>query len=310
MFYCLFLYLPLHYMKDDNRSLTGEPVENASAAPIAETDAAIPGTENPVTTPDMEVHHHPQLHHKPKPWKEYLFEYLMIVLAVTTGFFAESLRERIGEKSKEKEYLSSMVADLRFDTTAYNTALKKIYYLRPLLDSLYTNVRYAPRFGYVLLGKWNTPINESRVPYMPTMPTIQQLKSSGNMRLIQSRPVLNKVLEYETFVQGIMQSETTTLSGAVEKIYSLEDDMCDESEFNAETDHNMQNVAAQYSMDNGAYYNMPMLVKDSVRLNMLANSFINYKSRNWGYYTNVNRAKQIATELLILINDHYHLQND
>jgi hypothetical protein len=44
----------------------------------------------------MEVHHHPQLEHKPKPWKEYFLEYIMIVLAVTTGFFAESLREHIG----------------------------------------------------------------------------------------------------------------------------------------------------------------------------------------------------------------------
>ena len=53
-------------------------------------------------TENMEVHHHPNLHHKPKPWKEYILEYLMIVLAVTTGFFAESLREHISTNEKEK----------------------------------------------------------------------------------------------------------------------------------------------------------------------------------------------------------------
>jgi hypothetical protein len=52
----------------------------------------------------MEVHHHPQLEHKPKPWKEYLLEYLMIFLAVMTGFFAESYREHLSERSKEYEY--------------------------------------------------------------------------------------------------------------------------------------------------------------------------------------------------------------
>ncbi len=31
----------------------------------------------------MEVHHHPDLHHKPKKWKEYFLEFLMIFLAVT-----------------------------------------------------------------------------------------------------------------------------------------------------------------------------------------------------------------------------------
>jgi hypothetical protein len=34
----------------------------------------------------MEVHHHPNLHHEKKPWKEYILEGLMIFFAVTMGF--------------------------------------------------------------------------------------------------------------------------------------------------------------------------------------------------------------------------------
>jgi hypothetical protein len=51
----------------------------------------------------MEVHHHPNLHHEKKPWKEYFLEFLMIFLAVTMGFFAESLREHINERDRAKE---------------------------------------------------------------------------------------------------------------------------------------------------------------------------------------------------------------
>lgn len=43
----------------------------------------------------MEVHHHPQLKHERKPWKKYFLEFLMIFLAVTMGFFAETIREKI-----------------------------------------------------------------------------------------------------------------------------------------------------------------------------------------------------------------------
>ena len=64
----------------------------------------------------MEVHHHPQLHHNSKPWKEYLLEYLMIVLAVITGFFAESLREHMSTKEKEKRYVNNYMEDLKKDT--------------------------------------------------------------------------------------------------------------------------------------------------------------------------------------------------
>ncbi len=48
----------------------------------------------------MEVHHHP--HVEKKNFKEYFLEFLMIFLAVTLGFFAENVREHIGDASKEK----------------------------------------------------------------------------------------------------------------------------------------------------------------------------------------------------------------
>ncbi len=68
----------------------------------------------------MEVHHHPQLEHKPKPWKEYFLEGIMIFLAVTMGFFAESLREHIANNEKEKQIVASLVKDLKKDTLKLN----------------------------------------------------------------------------------------------------------------------------------------------------------------------------------------------
>ena len=47
----------------------------------------------------MEVHHHP--HVEKKSFKEYLLEGLMIFLAVTMGFIAESIREHITESKHE-----------------------------------------------------------------------------------------------------------------------------------------------------------------------------------------------------------------
>ncbi|HEY5464391.1 MAG TPA: hypothetical protein VIJ95_14105 [Hanamia sp.] len=49
----------------------------------------------------MEVHHHPDLHHKKKNFKEYFLEFLMIFLAVTLGFFTESYREQLVERERE-----------------------------------------------------------------------------------------------------------------------------------------------------------------------------------------------------------------
>src|SRR5881296_1064655 len=64
----------------------------------------------------MEVHHHSDLHHKKKHFGEYFLEFLMIFLAVTLGFFAESLREHLVNNDKEEVYMKSMIQDLKKDT--------------------------------------------------------------------------------------------------------------------------------------------------------------------------------------------------
>src|ERR1700684_1156062 len=88
-----------------------------------QTDSSLQNTsidqpENPPT--NMEVHHHPDLHHKKKHWKEYFLEFLMIFLAVTMGFFAESYREYLVELNKEKQFIFSMIEDLKSDTSVFH----------------------------------------------------------------------------------------------------------------------------------------------------------------------------------------------
>jgi len=55
----------------------------------------------------MEVHHHPDVHHKKKNIKKSFLEFLMIFLAVTMGFFAENIREHFAEETIAKEYLET-----------------------------------------------------------------------------------------------------------------------------------------------------------------------------------------------------------
>ncbi|HEY4109592.1 hypothetical protein [Puia sp.] len=253
----------------------------------------------------MEVHHHPQLEHKPKPWVEYILEYLMIVLAVITGFFAESLREQISDKSKEKEYLASMFNELKYDTSQYHAQLNKITQLNPVFDSCFINVKEAPRYHYTLLARWNTPVNELGPGYKPTLPTIGQLKSSGNLRLLHDKDIVRKILEYESFIYGDYMGHYQDCKEASKQVYAIEDEVCDYGDFLAKLDSNMRNVAGMVSVESSALYDMPILIKDPQKLNLLANSFVNFKANNFGYTTALNRAMRTATELLELIDKKY-----
>ena len=104
---------------------------------------------------NMEVHHHPDLHHRKKHWKEYFLEFLMIFLAVTLGFFAESYREHLGDRSKEKEYMHSMVTDLQKDVAGMNKQILALNYqvnghntLEYMLENPLNNAEYYRKLYY------------------------------------------------------------------------------------------------------------------------------------------------------------------
>src|SRR6195256_1492529 len=97
----------------DIQTNTQPDIPSDDIIPTQDTETINPNQE----TENMEVHHHPDLHHKPKKWKEYFLEFLMLFLAVTLGFFAESYREHLVEQKKEREYIKSMVEDLKSDSS-------------------------------------------------------------------------------------------------------------------------------------------------------------------------------------------------
>src|SRR2546423_14731853 len=87
----------------------------------------------------MEVqHHHHNTSEKKKRLWEYVFEFLMLFLAVTAGFYSENLRERHVERTKEHEYMQSLLADLGQDSIQMNRVLKELPTIKAGIDSLAT----------------------------------------------------------------------------------------------------------------------------------------------------------------------------
>jgi hypothetical protein len=59
----------------------------------------------------MEVHHHS--HHESKKWTNYLWEFLMLFLAVFCGFLAENQREHNVETHRAREYAKGLLRFFR-----------------------------------------------------------------------------------------------------------------------------------------------------------------------------------------------------
>jgi hypothetical protein len=94
-------------------------------------------TPNQPQTENMEVHHHPDLHHEKKNFREYFLEFLMIFLAVTMGFFAESLRENISNNERAKSLAQQLIKDIQADTANLNNVISYESVQQKRIDTLF-----------------------------------------------------------------------------------------------------------------------------------------------------------------------------
>lgn len=153
----------------------------------------------------MEVHHHPDLEHKKKKFTEYFLEFLMIFLAVSLGFIAENLREHISDRNKEREYIVSMMQDLRSDTARVNRAIRGItrqMYGMDTLEMLLTpDVNTNDSSVFICYRQSESLYDEHTINFSSR--TITQLFSSGNMRLIKNQSVSDSISAYYAAIRDV-----------------------------------------------------------------------------------------------------------
>ncbi len=206
------------------------PTTNQSEIPSQENTASVDiETNNQNQVPEnMEVHHHPDLHHKPKPWKEYFLEFLMIFLAVTLGFFAENIREHFTDTKKGKEYAISYKEDLIKDTAIIQKVILILNrdiagcdslnnYLQKERTKTVIDLQNIYQFNLSALGGFSFSLTDR---------TSSQLKNSGGMRLLTNKKVINGILEYwesGALLEGIQIATSTMRQQAREKTYLIFD---------------------------------------------------------------------------------------
>ncbi len=146
----------------------------------------------------MDVHHHSH-HEGKKNWKSYLWEFLMLFLAVFCGFLAEYQLEHKIESDREKQYIQSMIADMKDDANKIETSIQFCTTQVAAFDSLLKNVYHTPytdsslRMLYYLQRKYTS----TRSPVSFNKRTISQLINSGGLRLIQNKAASDSIIVYK-----------------------------------------------------------------------------------------------------------------
>ena len=153
----------------------------------------------------MEVHAHS--HTARKKWTHYLWEFLMLFLAVFCGFLAENIREHAVERHREKQFIESFIEDLKTDTASIRQILifrqKKLERMDSLMLLFSTHQIKGHENEIYFFGR--TLIRSFR--FQSSDRTITQLKSSGSLRLIRNEQAADSMISYQKLVEYIYYNQ-------------------------------------------------------------------------------------------------------
>ena len=149
----------------------------------------------------MEVHHHS--HTARKIWTHYFWEFLMLFLAVFCGFLAEYQLEHIIENKREKQFANSLLNDLRLDTAWLNIVSNSARSRIENIDSALDIVAQSGNSEISLTVYQQLRKSTQQMMFIPHNGTISQLKSSGGMRLIRKRNVVDSIENYDRLIRRL-----------------------------------------------------------------------------------------------------------
>ena len=152
----------------------------------------------------MEVHAH--THTPRKKWTHYLWEFLMLFLAVTLGFLVENQREHYVEHQREKQFIQSLFNDIKSDTTNIVKIINARTAKERMIDSMIYMMNSSDPGGFIRLIYPYAILVGRTLPYrfIPNDGTMQQLKNSGALRLIRNRIVVDSIAKYDINVRNIL----------------------------------------------------------------------------------------------------------
>jgi len=150
-------------------------------------------TFNYIDMDTTEYKHHPVK----RGFKSYFYEFFMLFLAVTAGFFVENMRENYVERQTEKQFIESLRRDLIIDTVSGNEIIQYLELKAKYIDTIISTLEKpnAPDYTAKVYRLASAHLS-SITGFTSSDKTITQLKNSGGLRLIQKNGTADSIAGY------------------------------------------------------------------------------------------------------------------
>jgi hypothetical protein len=244
----------------------------------------------------MEVHAH--THTARKKWTHYLWEFLMLFLAVFCGFLAENIREHTVEKEKGRQYILSFYEDLRSDTTNMSLQIKELVTQDNGLNNIFNCFDSVTEKSISPDCLRDIITNASGFSdFIYTDRTIQQLKYSGGLRLIQDKEIADSIIRYDASVRELLIHQEV-LEGQQQNAINAHNEMIGFGQLqDLKTGHNEHLNIKDPLVKNGF-----LMTTDRREINKYFNIIGTFKKGCYGQLRRLRNLKVMATGLLLFLD--------
>jgi hypothetical protein len=250
----------------------------------------------------MEVHTH--THTPRKKWTHYFWEFLMLFLAVFCGFLAENQREHYVEHQREKVLMKSMVNDLRADSIFFSQMIYGIRQYNLHADSLIPLLTNSSEMDKRALEIYQHEVWINlyyKAVYSDR--TIEQLKNSGNFRLIRNTAVSDAIIKYDGYVRNfVINMQDMALLDQSRKLDAMSTGIFKAVVFRDWMKEGFKPEAVR--LPEKPYF----LSTDKKQVDTYINLLFKYSTTNSWFIVNTETAVKMAVSLDSLIKKEYHLK--
>ncbi len=254
----------------------------------------------------METHAH-DLHKAPgHGWRHYIFEFFMLFLAVTLGFYAENLREGIKHREEIDMDVRSILSDLRADVSLFDSVLERNQYGYAMADSLiqmlHSDLQGTPEIYFYARS------TTSNIGYFyPNTKTFDQMKSSGLLKLIKPRSLLDSIGTYYVSFQWLA-NQADLLRLKLDEVHKGNSELFDSYVFYQMMDVNLGNFNGRHLILNKPQGHPALLSTDFNKVNTVSLNYHYYSSTCKFYCRTAVAQRKVAIRLIEMITKEYETE--
>jgi hypothetical protein len=246
----------------------------------------------------MEVHAHS--HIERKKWTHYLWEFLMLFLAVFCGFLAENQREHYVEHQREKQYIRSLISDIATDTANINKMNGWFKLIQKNCDSVLIDLEGNNKYYSRNKSRHFRRVVNGYPDYIYTDRTMQQLKNAGGLRLIRNLSAADSIIGYDAAVRDALREEES-----IDQYWSaLNEFMVKNFSSRKFAEQNRKNTDEEIEKMKINFW----LISDSKDFDQLYNLVLYYRNIVNVYSGLLADIKVRGTRLINLLNKEYRLK--